>query len=190
MGQLAHPHHTLQPDHDGPYQQTHLHFVSDLAEKANLESSSIKYFLGEQIRDGSYPLLMAIQNGASCTTIEKLIGRHREDHLLHLTNKFYETALHLALMRADDDCLITMLLQTTQNSLMVETREKRHGNLPIHVAAMYGCSETVARELLRLSPDSIFEKNFDGKTPLDLALENGHCKEEVVRLFELTEHIE
>ncbi len=133
---------------------------------------------------------MAIQNGASCTIIEKMLNRHREDHLLHLTNKFYETALHLALVRADGECLVTMLLQTTQNCLMVDTKEAIHGNLPIHVAAMMGCSETVAKGLLRLHPDSIFDKNFDAKTPLDLALEYGRCKVEVIRMFEITEHLE
>jgi hypothetical protein len=73
---------------------------------------------------------------------------------------------------------------------MVQTREARHGNLPIHVAAMMGCSETIVKELLSLYPDSIFEKNSLGLTPVDLALEYGRCNGETVRVLEISDHIE
>ena len=175
---------------DNEYHNSNLHFVSDSAGKANLGLAKSHAF-GDQIRDGSFPMLMAIENGASCHVIEKMLARHREEHLLHLTNKYYETALHLALMRPTfDDGLIPMLLQTTQASLMVQTREARHGNLPIHIAAIMGCSEPIVKELLSLYPDSIFEKNSDGMTPLDLALEYGRCNEYIVRALEISDHIE
>lgn len=189
MGEMARS-RVEKSSEDQEYRNGHLQFVSDLAGKTHLESSATRYSLGDQIRDGSFPMLMAIQNGASCHVIEKMLARHREEHLLHLTNKYYETALHLALMRTTfDDGLIPMLLQTSHGSLMVQTREAKHGNLPIHIAAMMGCSESIIMGLLSIYPDSIFDKNSHGVTPLDLALEYGRCNEEIVRLLEISEHI-
>lgn len=174
---------------DDGHENPHLHFVSDMAEKSNLELAATRYSLGEQVRDGSYPLLMAIENGATCAVIETILHGHRED-LLRLTNKFGETALHLALKNHPNENLVTMLLQSSLADLLVHAKEKKHGNLPIHAAAMMGCSPTVMTQLLCLHPDSIFEKNADGKTPLDIAVESKHCPEEVVRLLEITEHHE
>jgi ankyrin repeat protein len=174
-------------DDDG----SHLYFVTDMAGKANLEATITRYSLGEQIRDGSYPLLMAIQSGTTCPVVQTMLrGNIMENRLLLQTNKFGETALHLALLNAEehDHGVITMLLQSSKNSFLVEAKEKRHGNLPIHIAAMRGCSATIVDQLLSLEPDSIFGKNRAGKTPLDLAIEYGHCREEVVRLLEISEH--
>lgn len=176
---------TIDKDRD----DTHLHFVSDLAGKANLEATVTRYSLGEQIRDGSYPLLMAIQNGATCPVVQTMLRGNRENLLLQ-TNKFGETALHLALWNADNDHgVITMLLQSSQNRFLVQTKDTKQGNLPIHIAAIKGCSAMIVNQLLCLDPDSIFEKNRAGKTSLDLALANGRCSDEVIRLLEISEHL-
>jgi ankyrin repeat protein len=189
MGDLVTKQRTMSgPVDKEPFDISHLHFVSDLAGKANLEATITRYCLGEQTRDGSYPLLMAIQHGATCPVVQTMLRGNRETPLLQ-TNKFGENALHLALLNAGNDHgVIAMLLQSSKNCLLVQAKETRHGNLPIHVAAMRGCSVTIVNQLLLLDPDSIFEKNRAGKTPLDLAIEYGRCLEEVVRLLEISEH--
>ena len=166
------------------------HFLPDMVGKSNLESSITRHSLGHQVRDGSYPLLMAIQNGTTCPVVETMLWGNRDNLLLH-TNKFGETALHLALCHAENDHgVTTMLLESSKNAFLVQTKDKKQGNLPIHFAAMRGSYVIIVKQLLRLYPDSIFEKNGAGKTPLDLAVMYGRCKEEIVRLLEISEHHE
>ena len=69
-------------------------------------------------------------------------------------------------------------------------KEKRHGNLPLHTAAQYGCSVSVAKLLLQHYPNAIHEQNLDKKTPLQLALEYNHCSDDVLRLLEISDHAE
>jgi ankyrin repeat protein len=175
------------------------HFVTDLAGKSNLRSSYGGDLLDLQIRDGSYPLHMAIEAGCSRNVVELLmLVRGGEDtptstDLLLLTNKHGETPLHVALANpsssgANGDELVDWLLtEQTSNrcgELTTRMREKRHGNLPIHAAATHGCSVVLAKKLLLWHPNSIHEKNNEDKTPLDLAVECGRCSEKVLRLFE------
>lgn len=179
---------------DNGHDDSHLHSVC-LAGKSNLEATITRYSLGQQVRDGSYPLLMAIQNGTTCPVVETLLHWNHEENLLLQTNKFGETALHLALWNAGDKQkdhgVITMLLQSSHNAYLAQSKEQRHGNLPIHIASMIGSTTmTTVQQLLDLHPDSIFEKNRAGKTPLDLAMEHRRGDEEVVRLLEISEHME
>jgi ankyrin repeat protein len=166
------------------------HFVTDLAGKSNLRSSDAGD-LNLQIRDGSYPLHMAIEAGCSRNVVELML---REDtDLLLLTNKHGETPLHVALSPrpSSNDEIVDLLLTETPNRLeLTRIREKRHGNLPIHTAATHGCSVDLAKKLLRLHPNSIHEKNNEFKNPLDLAVACGRCSEKVLRLFEISVHSE
>ena len=103
---------------------SHLNFVSDLAGKSNLESTATRYSLTEQIRDGSYTLLIAIENGAITAVIEAMLRGHRED-ILRLLNKFGETTLHLALLNPDNESLAIMLLESSLGDYLVQTKERR-----------------------------------------------------------------
>ena len=69
-------------------------------------------------------------------------------------------------------------------------KEKRHGNLPLHNAAQFGCSVSVAKLLLQHYTNAIHEQNLDEKTPLQLALEYNHCSDDVLRLLEISDHAE
>ena len=183
MGELA-PTKRSPSDNEG-----HQHFVTDTAGKANLSLSVLFDALGDQIRDGEYPLHIAVANGAPNSVIEMMV-READDVVL-MTNKHGETPLHIALANetsSGDADLVTLL--AGQGLSVLRTKEKRHGNLPIHVAAIHGCSVEVAKKLLGLHPNSIHEMNNDLKTPLDLALENGRCSMDIMRLLKISDDSE
>lgn len=168
------------------------HFVTDTAGKSNLHHNHSMMY-SEQIRDGSFPLLMAIHNGATSNVVETMLA-HQHDYLLNETNKYGETALHLALGREDGGLDIALLLLSTSgNYLLAMAKEVRTGCLPIHVLAATATKPSplllsLATELLQLHPDSIFDKNGDGMTPLDVANDNEECPEELIRLLEISDH--
>jgi ankyrin repeat protein len=136
-----------------------------------------------QIRDGAYPLHMAVSSGAPLGVIEMLI-KDAGDVVLK-TNKYGETPLHLALMYHDSE-VAQVLISCGPDALRI--REKKHGNLPIHTAAAAGLSVNVAKCLIETWPASIHEKNADGLTPLDIAAKTTMCSEEVLRLLEISDH--
>jgi ankyrin repeat protein len=168
--------------------ETH-HFVTDLAGKSNLESSDALHgALDQQVRDGSYPLHMAIAAGAPRNVVDLILGEADDDVLL-MVNKHGETSLHIALANPSNEEFVDLLIETSKKCELTRIKDKRH-NLPIHTAATFGCSVGVAKKLLLIYPNSIHKKNKESKTPLDLATEYGRCSEEVIRLFEISDHSE
>jgi ankyrin repeat protein len=166
------------------------HFVTDLAGKSNLAPSELMYdALGYQVRDGSYPLHMAVRAGAPRNVVERIL---REDgDLVLLTNKYGETVLHVALSVPSNAEVVDLILNDTPSRLaMSSIKDKHNGNLPIHSAAKHGCVVEVAKELMLLHPNSIHERNKQSKTPLDLAIEHGTCSEHVIRLLSISDHSE
>jgi ankyrin repeat protein len=166
------------------------HFVTDKAGKSNLTASATLYVLDQQVRDGSYPLHMALQAGTSRSVVKLILGGEEGEDLLLLTNKHGETPLHIARANPTNEDLVDLLTESYHSFEMMRMKEKQHGDLPVHVAATHGCSVAVAKTLLRIHPNSIHEKNKDSKAPLDLVLEQGHCSEQVVRLFDNSDHSE
>ena len=147
--------------------------------------------LSNQIRDGSYPLHMAIQAGAPLNVVERILREDSDQALLQ--NKFGMTPLHVALSSPskDEDIVILFLVEDKEHRFTVSgIKDKQHGNLPLHTAAMTGCSIDVAKELLLLHPESIHEKNKQSKTPLDLAIEYSQCSDKVIRLLEISDDSE
>lgn len=135
-----------------------------------------------QIRDGAFPLHMAAEAKAPADVIEMMVKVAPE--ILLETNKFGETPLHLALKnRADDDVIEVMLKVAPEATHM---REKKHGNMPVHISAQVGCSVRAAKALLETWPESVHERNAEGMTPLELALVGGQCVDDVLRLFEIS----
>lgn len=135
-----------------------------------------------QIRDGAYPLHMAIASKASKTVIEMLM-REAPD-VLRMTNKYGETPLHVALSCDADTETVELLLHTKEDIDAVKKAEKQHGHLPLHLAAIRGCSDGVAVLLLTEYPEAAGVANTAGKTPLDLALEAGNCSDDFLHLLE------
>jgi hypothetical protein len=142
--------------------------------------------LGDQVRDGAYPLHMAILAGAPVHVVTLLL-QGAPDMVL-TTNKYGETPLHVALQRHASDDVIAVLVSAEKYAL--EFREHRHGNLPIHVAATVGCSMRVAKELLAVWPGAIHEKNQDNLTPLELALRHGRCSPDVLQVLAISDRVE
>jgi ankyrin repeat protein len=142
--------------------------------------------LALQIRDGAYPLHIAVAAGAIRPVLEMLI-KEAPDILL-MTNKFGETPLHVALATGAEDYVVELLIEHGADALQM--KEETHNNLPIHYAGVHGCSVVVAKALLEHNLHSIHEINKDGKTALDLAMESGKCTEAVLRLFEISDNSE
>lgn len=136
----------------------------------------------QQIRDGAYPLHMAVQAKAPVGVLELLIKE--ADEILENTNKFGETPLHLALKNGDDT---TVELLLACNAKVAHMPDKK-GNLPIHIAVASGCSVRVAKDLLELYAESIHVTNAEGMTPIQKAQQQGRLSEEVLRLLAITDH--
>ena len=139
----------------------------------------------QQIRDGAYPLHMAVGSNASLEVVEMLLKEAGD--IAVKTNKYGETALHVGLRTHADPEVLKVLIQTAPAALHI--REKKSGNLPIHYAAMFGCGKSVcvAKALLENWEDAILERNNEHMSPLDLARQSEECSEDVLRLLELTE---
>lgn len=133
-----------------------------------------------QVRDGAYPLHIALKARAPTPVVEMLI-KGAEDVLLK-TNKYGETPLHVALLSGAEDEQAELLIAHGRDALFV--KDKARQNLPIHVAATQGCSVRVAKALLERNLTLIYERNIDGKTALDLCMESKKCSEAVMQLLE------
>jgi hypothetical protein len=136
----------------------------------------------KQIRDGAYPLHMAVAAGAPLSVIEILIKE--ADDILLKPNKYGETPVHIALLLHSADEVIETLIRYGPKALHM--RDQENGNLPIHNAAVFGCSVHVAKALLEKWPELVLERNAANLTPIELALQSEKCSEDVLRLLEIT----
>ena len=127
--------------------------------------------IGEQERDGSYPLHMAVSNRASIHVLDMLINAG--PHVVFCTNKYNETPLHLALSsHPPDDATVEILLQADEENQAVQIAEHRRcGDLPIHLAVRNGSLSDVVQLLTRF-PHAVRIPNKDGDLPIDLAKGN------------------
>ena len=75
--------------------------------------------------------------------------------VLQMTNKYGETPLHVALTSDADMQTVEMLvLHMKEDVDTLKMADKRHGNLPLHLAAIHECSDGVAVLLLHDSISS------------------------------------
>lgn len=178
MGQLVSP----RKKKVAPADPNNQHFVTDLAGKSRLSPSlALENILSHQIRDGSYPLHMAIEKGTTRSILNLML---QEDiDILEFQNKRGETPLHIALAKNESDEVIELLLKTPNVLSLLKTKDKTFGNLPIHTGATYGCKKDTMEYLLWQYPLSIFAKNNSGHTPLDLAQESGRCSCDVIEFL-------
>lgn len=132
----------------------------------------------QQLRDGSYPLHMAIASGATIQVLEMLVKAAPE--VASKADKFGRTCLHLAVKNGGvtqhfdggEDLASTLEAVKLVHSLdsnLIRAKDKR-GQLPLHVACEAGCSIEVINFLLLEYPDGANAKNIDGARPADLAL--------------------
>lgn len=136
----------------------------------------------QQIRDGAYPLHMAIASKSSKAVVEMLM--RAAPQVLQMTNKFGETPLHVAMAVDADTEIVELLLHNREDLGALAMADKIHGNIPLHLAAIHGCRDGVAVLLLTEYPGASKVKNAEGKTPLDLAQENNRCSSDFLHLLE------
>lgn len=165
------------------------HVILDGSVRSAMNTSDLRFRArGEQIRDGAYPLHMAIAAGATLSVIEILIAEAPD--VLTMGNKYGSTPLHVALDRGADSNMIDLLLSSEDGKKAARVPDRIGGNLPIHVAATKGCSVEVAKSLLKAYPNAIHAENGKRKNPLEVALESGRCCEEVIHLLKLSDAAE
>jgi len=146
-----------------------------------------------QVRDGAYPLHIAIANGASLRVLQMLIKKAPE--VASKTDKFGRTCLHLAIMNGghSNDVAESESNQEAKNVVMLEVVKLIHsfdnsqvktidkkGYLPLHIACEVGCSIEIAKNLINAYPSSIQMMNKDGKYPLDVAVASGYCSKDLM----------
>jgi ankyrin repeat protein len=136
----------------------------------------------QQIRDGAYPLHMAIASKSSKAVVEMLMLAAPE--VLQMTNKFGETPLHVSMAVNADTEIVELLLHNREDLGALAMADNVHGNLPLHLAAIHGCQDGVAILLLTEYPGASKVKNAVGKTPLDLARECNHSSSDFLHLLE------
>lgn len=162
-----------------------LHAVVDpTGGMATKDSAALRYeVLDVQQRDGSYPLHLAVQSKASVSVLEMLIKE--EPGVLLKTNKYGESSLHIALKHgADNEETVRLLVQCASGAVRIRDVK---GNLPIHIAAIAGCSDHVVKDLLNVWSEAIHEVNAEGSTPLELAVQNGHCRDAVLSILSISD---
>lgn len=142
----------------------------------------------KQLREGSYPLHMAIANGAPLPVIEMLINAAPD--VLSLTDKLGRTCLHLAVANGAtlDSCVMkdpvtsqeTLIEQHpkitleviellhSMNKNQIRTKDTTQ-NLPLHTAMEGGCSVCCQDFLVREYPQAASTKNINGLSPHELS---------------------
>mmetsp|Transcript_30057 Transcript_30057/g.49666 ORF Transcript_30057/g.49666 Transcript_30057/m.49666 type:complete len:347 (-) Transcript_30057:200-1240(-) len=138
------------------------------ADRSSFGSIDLRFeALGVQTRDGTYPLHMAVSNHAPLRVLDMLINSAPD--VVHLTNKFGEAPLHLALRsRAIMDEVIELLLHSDEMAVVLEMPERRGGNLPLHLAVQSECSLSIIVQLLTRFQHAVRVPNNAGKLPMAL----------------------
>lgn len=196
--------------HDN-FTKSNRHLVLDGTTSSSWKSSQIKTSSETQfeersiqLRDGSYPLHMAVANGAPLIIIDMLIKAAPD--VLSWTDKFERTCLHLAVAngatidfissidpitsqivynehRPKTTLEVIELLHLMDKSLV--TRKDNRKNYPLHTALQGGCSAGCIEYLIRTYPQAINSRNEDGMLPLELALKFGCCSQNVLHFLKL-----
>ncbi|GKY98710.1 hypothetical protein MPSEU_000827300 [Mayamaea pseudoterrestris] len=158
------------------------HAIFDPTGGMHKDATDLHYgLLSQQTRDGAFPLHIAVQSGASLQTLELLIQKAPE--VLVKSNKFGETPLHVSLKKGVGNDEQAMLL--LQHDHSAATLRDDEDNLPIHIAAMHGCSPRVAESLVELQPEVIHEVNKHGLTPMACAIHHNLCTKEVLEILSI-----
>lgn len=158
------------------------HAILDPSGGMTKDPMDLQYdFLSAQVRDGAYPLHIAVQSRAPPVVLELLI-RHAPE-VLAMTNKFGETPLHLALQHGPVGREAAELL-LRHGPEAVRARD-RGGDLPLHHAACHGAAADVVRRVVEIWPEVIHEVNKEGLTPMACAIQHGHCDKEVLDLLSI-----
>ncbi|CAH1448921.1 unnamed protein product [Lactuca virosa] len=99
------------------------------------------------------------------------------------------TALHVAVGTSKDLEFIQKMLERAPESTLLLDVLNSDGSTLLHVAAIVGNTEA-AEMLLERSPDLLFAKDYEGHTPLAIALSNMHSQTSQLLLQHITSNRE
>jgi len=128
---------------------------------------------------GTYPLHMAVMNGACLEVIQLLTFRN--SCTLIKRDKTGNTPLSIAIKYNAKIEVFNFLLAENDT---LSTISDNKNNTPLHIACTYGHYEEVVETLLLSFPEALNVRNHDGLTPLDLAMRSSHCSDEIIDLLQ------
>jgi ankyrin repeat protein len=130
--------------------------------------------------DGSYPIHVALEHGASLAVVDLLVRNQNVD-ATGLTNNAGETPLHVACRSGDsyttvlgmNDLLEIIEFLVNQNPELVSARDE-DGSAPLHVACATSARLEIVRYLVECAPEALrVARATDGSYPIHVALEYG-----------------
>jgi len=124
---------------------------------------------------GMYPLHIAVMNGASLDVVRLLTFQNAK--ILTEKDKKGNTPLTIAIKYNTKAEIIKFMLAENE---MLSTLLDKKINTPLHIACMHGRCEDVVETLLLSFPEALYIKNFDGLTPLDLAIRSSDCSDDII----------
>lgn len=128
----------------------------------------------------SFPLNLAIQYRASARVIEMLVDA--APHVLHCTDgSLQETPLAIFLKHHPHNVSTfdKMLLDAPHAASVKD----RHHNTLAHIGARQGIAVEMMSHICILYPESLKERNFHGKTPIELAQQHTSSRNEAIASF-------
>lgn len=111
------------------------------------------------------PLNIALENGASFEVVKLLVDECPEV-ILAEDGPQGCGSLSVALYHSSANDIVLALIAIKPES--VKMVDRRHSNLPLHVACAKGASFEVIQSLVQLFPKALHHRNFHGQTPLDI----------------------
>ncbi|KAL7564785.1 hypothetical protein ACA910_021048 [Epithemia clementina (nom. ined.)] len=156
------------------------HIIDPSAGLKTIDTIDLRMMQNDEfVRDGGYPLHIAIAHGATLDIVQLLTSNNGRE-ALELTNKFGQTPLLVALLNQADEDVVRYLLSLYPDALHIPDNQ---GNLPLHVAAKCGAETNTFEALLGQWPTSASEVNSQGLKASDLAIRHGKCSEEAKNLL-------
>lgn len=124
----------------------------------------------------TFPINIALKYSANSDII-KLLATAAPDVLSQPDSRNSRASLSVALTCGSSLEIIETLIVMNRATASIEDR---HLNLPLHLAARHSASLEVVLCVHAAFPGALKTKNFHGETPLDVAVRNMNCPEEVV----------
>jgi hypothetical protein len=114
----------------------------------------------------TYPLNLAIQHGA-CNQVLEMLADAAPQVLTTFDGSLREAPIFVFLKYHPHNCVLfdKLLLDCPSVAYMKD----RHDNTITHVGARQGVSLEMIRHMVILNPESLRQRNFHGRTPLELA---------------------
>ena len=128
-----------------------------------------------------YPINIALKYNA-CYEILSMLANAGPDVIALPDGPDRCTALATAIALDRDAKVIDLLLRINADAAQVCDRQS---NTPLHASIRVSKpSPEVVELVFRAYPKALYEHNFHGETPLDMAVRNNSCSEEVLDFFQ------